>query len=117
MVCVFSFFSIQGYVTAYGSFEFLNNVIENSESPLVTYAVDAKAVPLFKSSVPQLTWGTANYNGTVYSCLNGGFSAGAGGSGGSSIGSAAAVCLGVVPVAICEQTGSSCQAPAIANGM
>jgi hypothetical protein len=59
----------------------------------------------------------ANYKGTVYSCLNGGFSAGAGGSGGSSIGSAAAVCLGVVPVAICEQTGSSCQAPAIANGI
>ena len=27
------------------------------------------------------------------------------------------MCLGVVPVAICEQTGSSCQAPAIANGI
>jgi Asp-tRNA(Asn)/Glu-tRNA(Gln) amidotransferase A subunit family amidase len=59
----------------------------------------------------------SNYKGAVYSCLNGGFAAGAGGSGGSSIGSGAAVCLGVVPVAICEQTGSSCQAPAIANGI
>lgn len=59
----------------------------------------------------------SNHKGAVYSCLNGGFSAGAGGSGGSSIGSGSAVCLGVVPVAICEQTGSSCQAPAIANGI
>jgi len=67
--------------------------------------------------VPQLTWGTANWNGTTYSCLNGGYSAGAATQGGSSIGSAAAVCLGVVPVAICEQTGSSCQSPAIANGI
>lgn len=110
-------YDVKGYVTAYGSFEFLDNVITDAESPLVTYAVEALAVPLFKSTVPQLTWGYANYNGTVYSCLNGGFAAGAGGSGGSSIGSGAAVCLGVVPVAICEQTGSSCQAPAIANGI
>lgn len=64
-----------------------------------------------------MTWGTANYNGTVYSCLNGGYAAGHANSGGSSIGSGAAVCLGVVPVAICEQTGSSCQAPAIGNGI
>ena len=88
-----------------------------TESPLVTYALQAGAVPLFKSSVPQLTWGFANFNGTTYSCLNGGYSAGAGSSGGSSIGSGTAVCLGVVPVSICEQTGSSCQAPAIANGI
>lgn len=64
-----------------------------------------------------MTWGTANYKGNVYSCLNGGFAGGAGNSGGSSLGSGAAVCLGVVPVAICEQTGSSCQSPAIANGV
>lgn len=83
----------------------------------MTYAVENYGVPLFKSTVPQMTWGTANFNGTVYSCLHGGYSAGAGNSGGSSIGSAAAVCLSVVPVAICEQTGSSCQAPAIANGI
>lgn len=68
-------------------------------------------------TVPQLTWGTANWNGTTYSCLNGGYAAGAETQGGSSIGSGAAVCLGVVPVAICEQTGSSCQSPAIANGI
>ena len=30
------------------------------------------AVPL-KSTVPQMTWGTANYKGRVYSCLNGGY--------------------------------------------
>ena len=42
----------------------------------VTYAIAAGAVPLFKSSVPQLTWGFANFNGTTYSCLNGGYSAG-----------------------------------------
>ena len=48
-------------------------------------ALQAGAVPLFKSSVPQLTWGFANFNGTTYSCLNGGYSAGAGSSGGSSI--------------------------------
>lgn len=110
-------YDVAGYVTAYGSFEFLDNVINDAESPLVTYAVQAGAVPLFKSTVPQLTWGTANWNGTVYSCLNGGYAAGTRNSGGSSIGSGAAVCLGVVPVAICEQTGSSCQAPAIANGI
>lgn len=110
-------YDVKGYATAYGSFEFLDNIITEAESPLVTYALQAGAVPLFKSTVPQLTWGYANYNGTVYSCLNGGFAAGAGGSGGSSIGSGAAVCLGVVPVAICEQTGSSCQAPAIASGI
>lgn len=110
-------YDVKGYATAYGSFEFLNNIVEDAESPLVTYAIEALAVPLFKSTVPQLTWGYANYNGTVYSCLNGGFAAGAGGSGGSSIGSGAAVCLGVVPVAICEQTGSSCQSPAIASGI
>jgi len=109
-------YDVAGYATAYGSWEFLDNIVE-TESPLVTYAVNNFGVPLFKSTVPQLTWGYANYNGTVYSCLNGGFAAGAGGSGGSSIGSGAAVCLGVVPVAICEQTGSSCQAPAIANGI
>lgn len=109
-------YDVKGYATAYGSFEALDNVVD-TESPLVTYAIQAGGVPLFKSSVPQLTWGYANYKGAVYSCLNGGFSAGAGGSGGSSIGSANAVCLGVVPVAICEQTGSSCQAPAIANGI
>jgi len=63
------------------------------------------------------TWGTNNWKGTVYSCLNGGYAAGALNSGGSSIGSGVAVCLGVVPVAICEQTGSSCQAPAIASGI
>jgi Asp-tRNA(Asn)/Glu-tRNA(Gln) amidotransferase A subunit family amidase len=100
----------------FASLYFRDNIVE-TESPLVTYAVQAYAVPLFKSSVPQMTWGTANYKGTVYSCLSGGYSAGPGGSGGSSIGSAAAVCLGVVPVAICEQTGSSCQAPAIGNGI
>jgi Asp-tRNA(Asn)/Glu-tRNA(Gln) amidotransferase A subunit family amidase len=83
----------------------------------VTYAVNNYAVPLFKSSVPQMTWGTANYKGNVYSCLHGGFAGGAGNSGGSSLGSGTAVCLGVVPVAICEQTGSSCQSPAIANGI
>jgi len=110
-------YDVRGYATAYGSFEFLDNIINDAESPLVTYAVDAGAIPLFKSTVPQLTWGTANYNGTVYSCLNGGYSAGTGNSGGSSIGSGNAVCLGVVPIAICEQTGSSCQAPAIANGI
>ena len=109
-------YDVAGYATAYGSWEFLENVVQ-TESPLVTYAIEAGAVPLFKSSVPQLTWGYSNHKGAVYSCLNGGFAAGAGGSGGSSIGSGAAVCLGVVPVAICEQTGSSCQAPAIANGI
>lgn len=109
-------YNVKGYATMYGSWEFMDNIREE-ESPLVTYAVQAGVVPLFKSSVPQLTWGTANYKGTVYSCLNGGYSAGAGGSGGSSIGSGTAVCLGVVPVAICEQTGSSCQSPAIANGI
>jgi Asp-tRNA(Asn)/Glu-tRNA(Gln) amidotransferase A subunit family amidase len=109
-------YDVAGYATAYGSWEFLENVV-STESPLVTYAIEAGAVPLFKSSVPQLTWGYSNHKGAVYSCLNGGFAAGAGGSGGSSIGSGAAVCLGVVPVAICEQTGSSCQAPAIANGI
>lgn len=134
-------YDVAGYATAYGSWEFLENVVQ-TESPLVTFAVEAGAIPLFKSSgkacglytkiqsfftnttsfmllstVPQLTWGTANFNGTTYSCLNGGYAAGAEGQGGSSIGSAAAVCLGVVPVAICEQTGSSCQSPAIANGI
>jgi len=109
-------FDVNGTVTMYGSFEYADNVVE-TESPLVTYALKALAVPLFKSSVPQLTWGHANHNGVVYSCLNGGFSSGAKDSGGSSIGSATGVCLGVVPVAICEQTGSSCQAPAIANGI
>lgn len=109
-------YDVKGYATMYGSWEFMDNIREE-ESPLVTYAIQAGAVPLFKSSVPQLTWGTANYKGTVYSCLNGGYSAGASSSGGSSIGSGAAVCLGVVPVAICEQTGSSCQSPAIANGI
>ena len=109
-------YDLAGHATAYGSWEYLDNIVE-TESPLVTYALQAGAVPLFKSSVPQLTWGFANFNGTTYSCLNGGYSAGAGSSGGSSIGSGAAVCLGVVPVSICEQTGSSCQAPAIANGI
>lgn len=41
-----------------------------------------------------MTWGTNNWKGTVYSCLNGGYAAGAKNSGGSSIGSGAAVCLG-----------------------
>jgi len=109
-------YDLAGHATAYGSWEYLDNIVE-TESPLVTYALQAGAVPLFKSSVPQLTWGFANFNGTTYSCLNGGYSAGAGSSGGSSIGSGTAVCLGVVPVSICEQTGSSCQAPAIANGI
>lgn len=109
-------FDIKGAATMYGSWEFADNVVQ-TESPLVTYALAALAVPLFKSTVPQLTWGHANHNGVVYSCLNGGFSSGALDSGGSSIGSGAAVCLGVVPVAICEQTGSSCQAPAVANGI
>ena len=109
-------YDVAGYATAYGSWEFMENVV-TTESPLVTYAIEAGGIPLFKSSVPQLTWGYSNHKGAVYSCLNGGFSAGAGGSGGSSIGSGSAVCLGVVPVAICEQTGSSCQAPAIANGI
>ena len=45
-----------GYATVYGSWEFLDNVVQ-TESPLVTYAVEAGAVPLFKSTVPQLTWG------------------------------------------------------------
>ena len=40
-----------------------------------------------------------------------------GSSSGSSIGTGAAVGLGVLLVAICEQTGSSCQAPAIAGGI
>lgn len=93
-----------------------NNIVE-TESPLVTYAIQNFAVPLFKSSVPQTTWGTANHKGNVYSCLNGGFAGGTGDSGGSSLGSGTSVCLGVVPVAICEQTGSSCQSPAIANGI
>lgn len=109
-------FDIKGAATMYGSFEFADNVVD-TESPLVTYAIAALAVPLFKSTVPQLTWGHANHNGVVYSCLNGGFASGALDSGGSSIGSGAAVCLGVVPVAICEQTGSSCQAPSVANGI
>ena len=109
-------YDLAGHATAYGSWEYLDNVVD-TESPLVTYALQAGAVPLFKSSVPQLTWGFANFNGTTYSCLNGGYSAGAGSSGGSSIGSGTAVCLGVVPISICEQTGSSCQAPAIANGI
>eukprot|EP00977_Amphora_coffeiformis_P002492 scaffold464_cov181-Amphora_coffeaeformis.AAC.30 len=109
-------YDVAGYATAYGSFEFLDNIVE-TESPLVTYAVNAGGIPLFKSSVPQLTYGNANYNGTVYSCLNGGYAGGAGSTGGSSLGSGAAVCLGVVPVAICEQTGSSCQGPAIGNGI
>merc|ERR1719487_2905110 len=109
-------FDIKGAATMYGSFEFADNVVD-TESPLVTYAIAALAVPLFKSTVPQLTWGHANYNGVVYSCLNGGFASGAKDSGGSSIGSGTAVCLGVVPVAICEQTGSSCQAPALAQGI
>ena len=107
-------YDLAGHATAYGSWEYLDNVVD-TESPLVTYALQAGAVPLFKSSVPQLTWGFANFNGTTYSCLNGGYSAGAGSSGGSSIGSGTAVCLGVVPISICEQTGSSCQAPAIAT--
>lgn len=101
-------YDLAGHATAYGSWEYLDNIVD-TESPLVTYALQAGAVPLFKSSVPQLTWGFANFNGTTYSCLNGGYSAGAGSSGGSSIGSGTAVCLGVVPVSICEQTGSSCQ--------
>lgn len=101
-------FDLKGVATAYGSWQYLNNVIDDFESPLATNAIKAGAVPVFKSSVPQLTWGTANFNGTVYSCLHGGYSAGPGNSGGSSIGSGNAVCLGVVPVAICEQTGSSC---------
>jgi len=109
-------FDIAGAATMYGSFEFADNVVQ-TESPLVTYALKAKAVPLFKSTVPQLTWGHANHNGVVYSCLNGGFASGPLDSGGSSIGSGTAVCLGVVPVAICEQTGSSCQAPALAQGI
>lgn len=49
-------YDVKGYATAYGSWEFMDNIVE-SESPLVTYAVEAGAVPLFKSSVPQLTWG------------------------------------------------------------
>lgn len=110
-------FDLKGVATAYGSWQYLNNVIDDFESPLATNAIKAGAVPVFKSSVPQLTWGTANFNGTVYSCLHGGYSAGPGNSGGSSIGSGNAVCLGVVPVAICEQTGSSCQAPALGNGI
>jgi len=109
-------YDVAGYATAYGSWEFMENIVE-TESPLVTFAVENYGVPLFKSSVPQMTWGTANYKGNVYSCLHGGFAGGAGNSGGSSLGSGTAVCLGVVPVAICEQTGSSCQSPAIANGI
>jgi hypothetical protein len=49
-------YDVKGYATAYGSWEFMENIVE-TESPLVTYAVEALAVPLFKSSVPQLTWG------------------------------------------------------------
>jgi Amidase len=49
-------YDVKGYATAYGSWEYLNNVVE-TESTLVTYAIQALAVPLFKSSVPQLTWG------------------------------------------------------------
>merc|ERR550537_777802 len=63
-------FDVAGAATMYGSFEFADNVVQ-TESPLVTYAIAALAVPLFKSSVPQLTWGYANHNGVVYSCMNG----------------------------------------------
>jgi len=66
---------------------------------------------------PMLTFALLSRTGTVYSCLNGGYAAGHANSGGSSIGSGAAICLGGDPVAICEQTGSSCQAPAIGNGI
>ena len=71
-------YDVAGYATVYGSWEFLDNVVE-TESPLVTYAVNNLGVPLFKSTVPQLTWGYANYNGTVYSCLALTFSARYGG--------------------------------------
>ena len=42
-------YDVAGYATAYGSWEFLNNVVF-TESPLVTFAVEAGAIPLFKSS-------------------------------------------------------------------
>ena len=87
-------FDLKGVATAYGSWQYLNNVIDDFESPLATNAIKAGAVPVFKSSVPQLTWGTANFNGTVYSCLHGGYSAGPGNSGGSSIGECTACEVG-----------------------
>eukprot|EP00965_Chrysotila_dentata_P061726 2044664-Pleurochrysis_carterae.AAC.1 len=34
-------FDLSGYPTAYGSWQFLNNVITESESPLATYAMQA----------------------------------------------------------------------------